>query len=111
MEDDIRAEGAEIIWVLEQNRALLPGTPEDCKEFMLDEGATTGWCVGDAQTRPESGSWDDSPFSEGRGFDILVPRSTMEIVYSTSHGTPAGNENPSGEDVLAVLRDLVGDLE
>jgi hypothetical protein len=76
----------------------------------MDQGASTGWCVGDGQTRPEAGTWDESPFSIGRGFDIVVPRATMTIDYTTTHGTPAGNENPEGTDVLAAVREIVAGL-
>ncbi len=54
--------------------------------------------------------WDDSPFSVGRGFDIIVPLSTMEIVYSTSHGTGPGNENLEGDDILQAVEDAIDDL-
>ncbi|GEM_PF-953885 len=107
VETEIRDAGAEIVWVLEYSRTFTPGTPEDCVDFVRSEGATEGWCVGDAQTRPDAMTFDESPFSVGRGFDIVVPRSTMTIEYTTSHGTPAGNENPSGEDVLAAVREIV----
>jgi len=107
VQDELHDAGAEIVWVLEFSRTFQPGVPEDCVEFVQDQGAATGWCVGDAQTRPDSGTFDQSPFSVGRGFDIVVPRSTMEVVYSTSHGTPDGNDNPSGEDVLAEVRAIV----
>lgn len=103
IEDDIRAQGAELIWVLEENTAREWGTAEECLEMMDYLGSEQGWCVGDGQTEPEPGVFDDSPFSVDRGFDIVVERDTMEIVFSTSHGSPDGNENPTAEDVLAAV--------
>ena len=103
VEQDILALGAQIIWVLEANSFLQPGTAEECRNFMDAQGSETGWCVGDGQTIPTPGTFDNSPFSQGRGFDIIVPRSTMEIVYSTNHGTPGGNENITGEELLAEI--------
>ena len=69
-----------------------------------------GWCVGDQQTQPESGAFDASPFSIARGFDMIVPRKTMTIEWTTNHGTPSGNENLDGEDVLQAVRDVVAGL-
>ncbi len=110
VEQQIADEGAQIIWVLEQDTMRNPGTAEGCREFMDFHGSSVGWCVGDAQTMPTAGSFDESPFSVGRGFDIIVPRGSMEIVYTTNHGTPSGNENPSGEDVLNAVKDVAAGL-
>lgn len=100
--------GAEIVWVLEADTRLVPGTAEACREFVDGWGSTRGWCVGDGQTEPETGAWDDSPFAIGRGFDLIVERESMEIVWVSTHGTPDGNENLSGEDVLAEVRRHTG---
>lgn len=86
-----------------------PGTAVDCLNFMEGRGSDAGWCVGDAETQPEPGTFDDSPFSVARGFDMLVPLDTMTVDYTTSHGTPSGNENPTGEDVLAEVRERLQD--
>ena len=110
VEQDIIDAGAQIIWVLEQNRIGQPGTAIRCRETMDLLGSTMGWCVGDNQTEPVAGTFDDSPFSVNRGFDIIVPRSTMEIVWSTSHGTPSGNENPSGADVRDAVLQVISEL-
>lgn len=110
LEEDFLAEGAQIVWVLEQDWTLQPGTAETCITVMQDLGSDKGWCVGDGQTEPVAGVWDDSPFSVDRGFDILVPRSTMTVEYVTNHGTPTGNENLTGADVLQALRDLKSEL-
>ncbi len=69
-----------------------------------------GWCVGDDQTQPVAGTFDDSPFSEFRGFDIIVPRSTMVVEFSTSHGTPSGNDNITGEELLVEVEAIVAAL-
>jgi hypothetical protein len=107
-EDEIAAEGAEIIWVLEQDPSGQPGTAELCMSTLDALGSEDqGWCVGDAQTEPVPGTFDESPFSIGRGFDLIVPRSTMEIVWTSSHGTPAGNENLEGDDLVAAVRSAV----
>ena len=66
-----------------------------------------GWCVGDGETEPGDRPFDNSPFSIGRGFDILVPRDTMVVEFTTSHGTPGGNENIDGEALLQEVRNLV----
>jgi hypothetical protein len=116
VEDDIVAAGAEIIWVLEADVQSVDGTMTSCMDFMDDAGALAGvpadkgWCVGDGQTLPVPGTFDDSPFSVFRGFDMIVVRETMEIVYTTSHGTPGGNDNPTGADVLAEVQAAVAAL-
>ncbi|MEZ4319218.1 MAG: hypothetical protein R3F61_17010 [Myxococcota bacterium] len=109
IEDDIQAAGAEIIWVLEADTSGTPGTFQSCYDFVGSE-ASTGWCVGDAETAPEPGEWDDSPFSRGRGFDIVVPRDSMVIEYTTNHGTPSGNDNPTAEELLQAVQDVIAGL-
>jgi hypothetical protein len=105
------AEGAEIVWVLEQGPRFEAGTAELCDEVMDTLGdPAVGWCVGDAETEPTASAFDDSPFSVNRGFDMIVPRATMEVAYSTSHGTGGGNDNLSGQDVLEALRDVLAGL-
>ena len=103
-QDNFLEAGAEIIWVLEQSPFFDAGTAERCATDIQSYGGTTGWCVGDGQTQPLPGTFDKSPFSVQRGFDMIVVRETMEIVYSTSHGTEAGNENLNGEAVLEEVR-------
>src|SRR5262245_54755422 len=102
------AENIQIIWVLEQDTSFNAGTAESCRNWVNSRGSDKGWCVGDGQTMPNAGTFDASPFAIGRGFDILVDRSTMEILYETSHGTPAGNENLTGEELLAAVRQVLG---
>lgn len=95
--------------MLERSATSAPGTADRCVDFMTNDaiGATTGWCVGDSQTQPEAGEFDDSPFSTGRGFDIIVPTDTMVIEEATDHGTPAGNENLDGPDILRLVEDVI----
>ena len=73
-------------------------------------GSTLGWCVGDSETMPLAGAFDESPFSVERGFDIIVPRGGMDIRYTTSHGTVPGNENISGAELLAEVEAVVASL-
>ena len=110
VEDDIIAAGAEIIWVLEQDQFGAPGPAARCMDFMDGLDSQQGWCVGDEQTQPESGTFDNSPFSVARGFDIIVPRESMVVEYTTNHGTTAGNENVDGAEVLAELQAIVSGL-
>lgn len=111
MEDEIVAAGAEIVWVLEQDSTGTDGTVESCMTVMDALGSEDqGWCVGDAQTQPVAGAFDDSPFSVYRGFDMIVPRSTMEIVWTSSHGSPSGNENLEGPEVLQAVQDAIANL-
>ena len=103
--------GAQILWVLEAVPSAVPGTAQSCDEVMTELGAgPVGLCVGDGETQPVAGTFDDSPFSVDRGFDMVVPRATMEIRWSSSHGSPSGNENPEGDDVLQVLEALAAEL-
>jgi hypothetical protein len=108
VEDQIVAAGAQIIWVMEQAPNNAPGTADNCYDFMNLQGSTKGWCVGDSQTQPVPGVFDDSPFSIARGFDILVTRSTMVVEFSTNHGTTGGNENITGAELLAEVQALAG---
>ncbi|PRQ08216.1 hypothetical protein ENSA7_21880 [Enhygromyxa salina] len=110
VEQQILDAGAQIIWVLEQDSFLQPGTPEGCRNFVDSQGSSLGWCVGDAETMPVAGTFDNSPFSQARGFDIVVVRETMTIVYSTNHGTTNGNENISGEELLAEIQAIAAGL-
>lgn len=104
VEEQIEAEGVAIVWVIEQIDFFTDGSVTHCAEFTGAIGSDAGWCVGDGETQPTPGAFDDSPFSEGRGFDILVDRATMEIVLTTNHGTPTGNENITGTELLTQIR-------
>ena len=110
VEQQILDAGAQIIWVLEADGFGQPGTAQACRNFVDSRGSTLGWCVGDGATVPTPGTFDNSPFSIGRGFDIIVPRSSMRIEFTTNHGTPGGNENISGEDLLAAIEMVAATL-
>lgn len=108
VEDEIVAAGAEIIWVLEKDASFDAGTAESCDNILDILGSKDqGWCVGDGETEPEAGTFDTSPFSLYRGFDMVVPTSTMRVEFTTSHGTPNGNENITGADVLAAVQEVL----
>ncbi|MEM9461391.1 MAG: hypothetical protein AAGF11_44920 [Myxococcota bacterium] len=110
VEQDIIDAGAQLIWVLEQNTSMNIGTAVDCRSFMDERGSTQGWCVGDGMTMPVPGTFDDSPFSIARGFDMIVVRETMTVAFSSSHGTPNGNENLTGEELLAEVEAVIAGL-
>lgn len=111
MAGQIEAEGARILWVLEEDVHGTPGTAASCDDAMTELGVgPVGWCVGDGDTEPVPGTFDDSPFSVARGFDMIVVRQTMQIVWSSSHGSPAGNDNPSGDEVLERVREVLRSL-
>ena len=105
------AAGAQIVWVLEDDPTFQDGTADSCQTVMDVLGSQDqGLCVGDGQTEPVANTFDSSPFSVARGFDMIVPRSTMQVVWSSSHGTTSGNENLTGADVLAEVRSVVSGL-
>lgn len=111
VEDDLVAAGAQIVWVLEDDPTFQDGTADSCQTVMDALGAQDqGFCVGDGQTLPVANTFDDSPFSVARGFDMIVPRRTMKIAWSSSHGTPTGNENMTGADVLAEVEAVIDGL-
>lgn len=107
VEDEINQAGAQIVWVLEFDQVGRPGTAARCRDFMAARGSAKGICVGDSETMPTPGVWDDSDFAIGRGFDIIVRRSTMEIEWVSTHGTPGGNENLNGQEVLAEVQRII----
>jgi hypothetical protein len=109
VEEDIIAAGAALIWVLEQNSISQPGTPQDCRSFVTQRGSDNGYCVGDGSTEPSPGTFDGSPFSVARGFDMIVRRSDMRIVFESSHGSPGGNDNLNGAQILDAVETAVAD--
>jgi hypothetical protein len=109
-QDAIVDAGAQIVWVLEADPSFEPGTAELCVDVMGDLGGERGWCVGDGQTLPTAGVFDDSPFSEERGFEMIVAPSTMEVLWSSSHGSTAGNDNLDGDDVLEAVEQAVANV-
>ena len=83
------------------------GTAEVCRAWMDDRGSESGLCVGDGETESQADVWDESPFSVGRGFDIIVDRLSMEIVYVTTSGTGNLDKNPDGAELLAAVEAAV----
>lgn len=102
--------GAQIIWVLEQDQNGGIGLATTCRSYLDGKDSTLGWCVGDGQTQPVPGTFDNSPFSISRGFDMIVVRETMEVVFSSNHGTTTGNENITGAELVEVVEQIVAGL-
>lgn len=103
IEDEIVAAGAEIIWIDQGGGS----TAEGCYERFQNQDSTQGWCVGDGETSPVAGTFDNSPFAVNRGFDLIVDRRSMTVVWESSHGSPAGNDNPSAQEVLEAVQAAV----
>ena len=103
-EENIIAEGVQIVWVLEFDQSFVAGTALSCRSFVDSEGSDKGLCAGDGETEPTPGIFDASPFSEGRGIDMLVRRADMEIVFTAAHGTPGGNDNYTGQELLGFIQ-------
>jgi hypothetical protein len=108
VEQQILDAGAEIVWVLQTDAFLELGTAQGCRDLVNALGSTHGWCVGDADTQPMPGTFNESPFGMGRGFDIIVPRSTMVIEY-TSYTGPSQDEI-TGEELLARIQEIADGL-
>ncbi len=109
---EIEAAGARLVWMLEEDVGGTPGTARTCDDTVSELGAPpVGLCVGDGQTEPTPGVFDDASFAVARGFDMIVARETMEIVWASSHGSPSGNDNPSGDEVLERVREVIGSLD
>lgn len=106
VEEDIINEGAQLIWVFIQDARSRPGTPDSCRAFVNNQGSDNGICVADPDTMPTANVFRNSPFAQGRGIDLIVRRSDMQVVFTAGHGTPRGNENLTGMDVLNELRAL-----
>ena len=67
--------------------------------------------LGDGHPRRRHHRWDDSPFSVGRGFDIVVLRTTMTVEFITNHGPPTGNDNIDGDAVLEAILEVIEGLD
>ena len=57
-----------------------------------------------------SSALDASPFSGGRGFDMIVTRRDMVIRDVAHHATPAGNDNLTGAELLARVEAVIAAL-
>ena len=108
VEQTILDEGTALIWVLAEDQSSIPGTAEGCRQFVAGQGSAAGICVGDGETQPAAGVFHNSGFADGRGFDMVVERASMKIIWTASHGTPSGNDNLSGDNILDQLRELRG---
>ncbi len=109
VEDQIISEGIGIVWVLQENSGFQAGTAEDCARFFYDQNqSSAGLCVGDGESQPTARIFDTSNFAVGRGFDILIRKSDMRLIYVTTHGTPGGNDNLTGAELLAEMRTAIG---
>ena len=110
------AAGAQIIWVLTETSDFDPGTATTCREFLnaAPRSSNAGWCVGDSQTMgqtvPSMTTWADSPFAIGRGYDVMVSRRDMLIRDVATHGTPRGNDNLTGKELLARVQAVLDSL-
>ena len=106
VEQNFISSGIQIIWVLQQDGSFKAGTAEGCRQFMKGQGSSHGLCVGDGETQPNPKVFDMSNLAKGRGFDLLVRRSDMVITFTTTHGTPSGNENLTGQQLLEKIQQL-----
>ena len=108
VEEQIIAEGTQLIWVMTEDASRRPGTAENCRSFLANRGSDNGICVGDSETMPAAYVFRDSPFAAGRGIDLVVRRSDMRVLFASDHGTPSGNDNLTGTQLLNELRTLRG---
>ena len=113
-EERFNAAGAEIVWVLTQTASFEPGTATTCRAFLNSRMSDKGWCVGDSQTEgqstPSDTTWADSPFAIGRGYDLIVSRRDMVVRDVATHGTPVGNDNLTGDELLARVQAVLDAL-
>ena len=107
LDNDIAAEGIQIVWVLMQDRLFRAGTADRCRDYIRSISGDVGLCVGDSETRPMADAFGDSDIAIGRGYDVLVRRSDMKVVYATTHGTPGGNETLTGQQLLDNIRRVI----
>ncbi len=116
VEEQFVAAGAQIIWVLQQDSSVQQGTAMSCRDFMNanPRNSDAGWCVGDGETTgqmtPSDRTWTDSPLALGRGYDLIVSRRDMVIRDAPTHGTPSGNENLTGAELLARVQTVIDSL-
>ena len=106
VEEQIINEGTQLIWVMTEFSDGTPGTADNCRDFMANRGSNNGLCVGDSETMPTAFVFRASPFALGRGIDLVVRRSDMKVVFASDHGTPTGNQNLTGAQLLEALRAL-----
>ena len=96
---------------MKPNAHIAAMAPYALADFAVPDGVKMVSLAQNESLRPPTPkAFDDSPFSVARGFDIIVPRSTMEIVFTTSHGSPGGNENINGQQLLAEIQAVIDGL-
>jgi hypothetical protein len=87
LEQDFIDEGAQIVWVLQENRSFAPGTSDEMHAFMEDSGSDLGIRVGDGETEPTPGTFERSPFiTTARGFAMVVRKADMRVMFANTHG-------------------------
>lgn len=108
VEEDILAAGGYIIWVQQLQVNNQPGTAQNCAQNRMADSSDKGMCVGDGETEPTAGTWNRSPFRQGRGTDVIVRTSDMRIVHGGPHGTPTRNDDLTGQEILELVRSVTG---
>ena len=102
--------------MLTQTGGFQQGTATTCREFMeaSPRNSDAGWCVGDGQTMgqstPSDSTWTDSPLALGRGYDLIVSRRDMVLRDAPTHGTPSGNDNLTGAELLVRVQAVIDAL-
>lgn len=102
--------------MLQQTSGFDQGTATTCREFIEGNprNSDAGWCVGDGQTMgqstPSDRTWTSSPIAIGRGYDLIVSRRDMVVRDAPTHGTPSGNDNLTGPELLARVQAVIDSL-
>ncbi|MEO1268513.1 MAG: hypothetical protein AAFX99_10475 [Myxococcota bacterium] len=114
VEEQLEAAGAQLIWVMQETSTYEQGTAENCRDFMDELQSNVGLCIGEAETTgqsPEGANiFRGSEFAVARGIDLIVSRRDMVIRYGSPHGTPTGNENLTGEELLVEVQKVIDGL-
>ena len=105
VEEEIIEAGAQLIWMLEEDAQFQGGTATACRSHVNGLGSSQGLCLGDGQTMPEPEVFDRSQLAVGRGFDMIVERKSMRIVYSSAGG--AERRLIQGPQLLDTVRRMV----
>lgn len=103
LEAEYIAAGAQVIWMLQETTGFQPATSAQTHEFYESSIASdVGLRVGDAETQPIAGAFENSPFIDtDRGFVMIVRKRDMKIVYENTHG----NERTlNGQTLLDAVR-------
>lgn len=94
MEDELAAAGARVIWVLNENISFQLASSQDAQNYYRDTIVSErGVAVGDAETSPDVGAFNETPIiTSGRGFVMVVRRSDMQVTYSVNYSSSSANE-------------------